>query len=65
MTLIHTFDLDYHLAKNKVFWSMHSKVIACTDRHTVRHTDRQHEIITLPRTLEVKMMDLEICIGLS
>ena len=55
MTLILKHDLDmvkmYHLTKNEVSMSRHSKVIAKTDTHT--HT--QYENITFPHTRAVKI----------
>ena len=52
LTLILKLDLDmvmmYNHAKKKIDMSMHSKVIACTDRQTSRQTDtkRQKDIHT-------------------
>ena len=47
MTLVLKLDLDIvkmsHHTKNEVFMSRHSEVIALTDTHTHRLTDRQTE----------------------
>ena len=73
MTLVLKLDLDMvkmsHHTKNEFSMSRHSKVFACTDTQTDRHTDtqihRQYENITFPHTRAVIIQFSPIHINLG